>query len=428
MIFVTQKMIVLFLLAAVLMAGCGASAPAEAAMDAENQAVVYSNEPAEEDLAGARDGHENHPPEEGPDQVGDPGAAPPEKSAHQIMEFTCFSLRSQEQRILNENGLELVYTKQSIAESRFPDANGIVSDVLREISLDFEANSQYLEEAARTYVAECNPQGFYAYSNYQTMDVPRHDSSIVSLVCTSSVYSGGAHPSTVQMAYNLDLRQGVQLILEDVIYEESVQQLYQMVMEKVEQRFSPYGEVYGLYEDYAQVLVQTLLSYGDMTAYWYLSDTGLVLYYNQYELAPYAAGIIQVELPYGELEGILKEEYHPEQTDMPGDLLAYTGAWSGYRHICNLTAPDAGISGQMQICASGEVGQLQIFRVEWLNGTPIGQELLYSADCLPRNCLLEIRGIDFSDPDSVTVVRFLDGTGVEKAYRLSYEGLVAYPE
>ena len=50
------------------------------------------------------------------------------------------------------------------------------------------------------------------------------------------------------------------------------------------------------------------------SASWYFSDTGMHFYFSPYEIAPYVVGEVDIEIPYAELRGILKEEYFPEAT------------------------------------------------------------------------------------------------------------------
>ena len=94
-----------------------------------------------------------------------------------------------------------------------------------------------------------------------------------------------------------------------------------LVREGVDSKFAVIDGGNGLFEDYGAI-IDNSMQYGNMTPYWYLNDTGLVIFYNQYELGPYAAGIIKVELPYEELEGILREEFQPKAPDgSAGDLI-----------------------------------------------------------------------------------------------------------
>jgi hypothetical protein len=50
---------------------------------------------------------------------------------------------------------------------------------------------------------------------------------------------------------------------------------------------------------------------GDENLYedFYFTSTGLCFYFAPYEIAPYASGIITVEIPYSELTGLIYDGY-----------------------------------------------------------------------------------------------------------------------
>jgi len=82
----------------------------------------------------------------------------------------------------------------------------------------------------------------------------------------------------------------------------------------------------GLYADYPQI-VTSYFEDPDLTPNWYFSENGLVIYFNCYDIAPYAAGIIKVEFPYDALTGVLKPEFYPETVMAgPGELIALDSA------------------------------------------------------------------------------------------------------
>ena len=175
-----------------------------------------------------------------------------------------------------------------------------------------------VEELARSVYGnreEASPADFYSYSYYSNVSTARLDSSIVSVLQVNSVYSGGAHPNYAQRAYNLDLRDCDELTLADVILPDGAEMLRQHVLEELEERFGGL-EYSGLYADYPQI-VGDCFENSALTDNWYFSENGLVIYFNCYDIAPYAAGIIKVETPYSMLDGVLLPEYYPER-DMTG--------------------------------------------------------------------------------------------------------------
>ncbi len=44
---------------------------------------------------------------------------------------------------------------------------------------------------------------------------------------------------------------------------------------------------------------------------WYFSNNGLVVFFNPYDITPYAAGVVKIEFPYESLTDVLEPDYLP---------------------------------------------------------------------------------------------------------------------
>ena len=357
-------------------------------------------------------------------QEHDPGAGPqpevPESTEPTACDVEYFLFTTTTNSVTDEDGLLLMYENQSRPSfsSLDPERSEWVAEILNGIDRDYAANSRNLSAYAREFIAQNGTEYFYSYSNYQQLGIARHDDKVVSLLSLSSLYAGGTHPNSVQTAWNLDLAGRRILRLEDVIIEGSAPRLAAMVRSCVDAKFN--GLM--LFEDYGSTIDGSMI--GDaMTPYWYLNDKGLVIFYNQYELGPYAAGIIKAELPYGELEGILKEEYMPEPGNgIPGDLLL-RGEWPGYHRI-PITIEAEG--ERLLVGVEGLVYQVQLSEILWLEDTPIARELIFSARTLCQNDVLEITG-GFDDETRSFAIEFIDGLGQHRVYYLHVGALTEEP-
>ena len=380
------------LIFAILLSACGASAPAE---DGLEDAVVAS---AAETIAPA--GGEDLETTE---------------AAGECSEAEYFRINQYSNAMENDDGVTLVYENYAQAEfvSQDPARTQWVSEILSGIRRDFQVDSENLHTYADEFVAEWGTDGFYSYSNYQQLGVARHDEAVVSLISLSSLYSGGSHPNSVQTAYNLDIENQRLLHLEDVILEEAAPELAKRVRARVDEKFTMIDGGNGLFEDYGDIIDNSMV-YGNMTPYWYMNNEGLVIFYNQYELGPYAAGIIKAELPYADLEGILLEEYFPAPGDgQSGDLCL---RWEGEDgHRIPITLGQEG--GKLLVGVIGTVYQVQISEVMWMEDMPIAQELLFSALSLGENDILELTGV-YHDETSSFVIEFTDGRGVQHLYHI----------
>lgn len=326
--------------------------------------------------------------------------------------------------VTDDAGTAILYENYSMVEFTSPDPerSAWVQEILNRIAQDYNTNSSNLRQYAEEYLLDGDSELFYSYSNYQQLGVARHDDAVVSLLALSSLYSGGTHPNSVQIAYNLDIENRRLLRLEDVITEEGAQALAKLVRADVDETFTVIDGGNGLFDDYGDTIDSSMV-YGNMTPYWYLNDTGLVIFYNQYELGPYAAGIIKAELPYGELEGILLPEYHPAPRDgAPGDLVlrSSTEGW----HLIDVPIEPEGET--LLVGLDGKVYQVQLSEVLWMNGSPISQELIFSARSLCRNDVLQITG-GFDDDNRSFAIEFIDGRGVHHIYYLHPGELTEVP-
>ena len=299
-----------------------------------------------------------------------------------------------------DDGTTILY--ESYDEGAFstadPSTEEWVNGIINDIGASYHAFSQEMLSNARTHYQDFKDT-FYCYSNYLSMGVGRHDSRMLSLLTLNSVYSGGAHPGTVQSAYNLDLVQQKKLCLEDVIQPEGEKVIRQIVQDDLERRFID-GDTLMLYEEYTDTL-DGMLSYGSMTQNWYMNQEGLVIYFNQYEIAPYAAGIIKVEIPYEDLVGILKEEYMPQATGED-------------RGAVVLLSSIGSAQDELRIGIEGTVHRLRVMKEEWMDGTCISSKMVLSAGnpCAHEN-------FSFSgelEPDEVFSLEYFTGNGEAKKY------------
>lgn len=305
-----------------------------------------------------------------------------------------------------------------------------VDSILYSIHRDYTSNSTNLLQDAKLALEQWGEEGFYSYANYQEIGIGRQDASVMSLMVRSSVYSGGAHPGTIQTAWNLDLEQQKVLSLEDVILESSAEKLAQLIEEIIQEKFRDVGE-WALFADYSQTIAQSF-SYGSMTPYWYFNEDGMVFFFNQYVLAPYASGIIKVQVTYAQLEGILVEDYFPKEISNTGGTVVLRGGWEKReitlgeesRRLITVTVEEDG--EVLCIGVEGQIFQVQLSEISWLEGMAIGQEMLFSADTLTEYDVLQIVG-GYDDESRSFAIEFDNGSGETVVYYIHSAGLDSKP-
>ena len=144
------------------------------------------------------------------------------------------------------------------------------------------------------------------YFNYQ---IKYNQNGLLSLVFQNYQYAGGAHGNTVQTGYTMNLKTGQQCALKDLFKANAdyVSIISNSVKTQLDER------------DLTAALFQPFSKINENQGY-YLSDNGIVVYFQQYEILPYAAGIQEFTVDYSLLTELLKE---PDLTkDNPNDLLS----------------------------------------------------------------------------------------------------------
>lgn len=302
---------------------------------------------------------------------------------------------------LAEDGTPLMYESYDRADFS-TDASQTqlwVDAVLEDLSDSYYASSAQMLESAQSHYQDFQ-DSFYCYSNYLNMTVKRHDGEVMSLLTMNSTYSGGAHPSSIQSAYTFDLSQCRLLQLEDLLEPDREVALHELVLKELETRYYN-GTTLMLYEGY-QESVAGMMTYGTMTENWYFTSDGLTLYFNQYEIAPYAAGIIKVEIPYASLEGILKPEFLPSSTGQSGSISIYQEPGR----------EEEGVAIQVK----GSVKQLQISEETWMDGAPISSRMILSIGNPCDNDIVQIPSVPADG--TVYAVEYVTGENESQKYYL----------
>lgn len=108
----------------------------------------------------------------------------------------------------------------------------------------------------------------------------------VTYILYTTVYLGGAHPSTTIETFTYKNGQRIEIM--DVISKEGLPKISNYVKKKL---LSHPGSVSDMIEE------GTIPNYQNYRNFYY-NDRGLVFIFEQYQVAPYSSGIIEVTVPY----------------------------------------------------------------------------------------------------------------------------------
>jgi hypothetical protein len=129
-----------------------------------------------------------------------------------------------------------------------------------------------------------------------------NQNGLLSVVFMDYQYTGGAHGLTVQSSRTLDLKTGKEYQLEDLFKSDTdyVSVISKAVKDEIGVRIKE-----GILPDYSIAPFNTIKDDHDF----YLSNSAVVVYFQQYEHWPYAAGIQEFPFEFSALRDILRPEF-----------------------------------------------------------------------------------------------------------------------
>jgi hypothetical protein len=243
-----------------------------------------------------------------------------------------------------EDGTQIIeasYQQPTVTIAGNEEAQTAIQEALDQIVADFLTYvDEDLADNANTFYEEWTESAeesadFSEYSFYYdelSITVKRADEQVISLVIDNIGYSGGAHGWDSRYAVNFDTQTGAQLTF-DMLGENFKNAAEELVREKAQEMQEENGYFYEDYEQsipllvvdgsekaqdvYAQVYPEyygedasdPMTVEGNMSAAFYLDDTGVTFISTEYLLQPYAGGIIELPIAYDELAENINEYY-----------------------------------------------------------------------------------------------------------------------
>ena len=174
--------------------------------------------------------------------------------------------------------------------------NKIIKEINKFLENEFKESIDWYQEAAAD---SSNMEDYrFSYSFETGFTVEYNSSDFLSIVMDHYQYTGGAHGNYYTVGYNIRIRDGKLLKLEDIIDNDSIDILSTECED-------------GILELYdADSLTEAGLFDNNITILpdqdFYIIPGTLVLQFDPYEIAPYSMGDIKVEIPFDKISDILK--------------------------------------------------------------------------------------------------------------------------
>ena len=155
---------------------------------------------------------------------------------------------------------------------------------------DMNMSLDNLKKEAKAVFSE-NTENFSPYEFTLTYDADEFD-NYISIISTETTYTGGAHPSTFKSVKTYNMEAGTVTL--DEIAKELCGKDSESILKEVKELFKKeIKENPDNFYDDSEKLVEDLSPDN-----FYVSKDGLVFFFNQYEIAPYSSGIIEVKIPF----------------------------------------------------------------------------------------------------------------------------------
>ena len=193
---------------------------------------------------------------------------------------------------------------------QYPQIDGLIdktvqdsiNSLFKELAMDAKneglKNADEMEKViASGYTG--SPNKCETYFDYR---LKYNQNGLLSVVFLNYQYTGGAHGLTVQSSHTLDLKTGAEYKLGDLVKVDAdyVSYISDIVRNAIDERVKE-----GILPDYSIASFEAIKEDQDF----YLSNDAVVVYFQQYEYWPYAAGIQEFPVEFSVLNDMLKPDF-----------------------------------------------------------------------------------------------------------------------
>ncbi len=169
-------------------------------------------------------------------------------------------------------------------------------------------SEEYASWAAENYVLAETPENFVEFYTTMEFSTARVDEVIVSFKGEHSEYVGGAHGNHGRIGYTFDVETGEMISLDRLIADDEGFQA--VAIEGIVDYLESGEYADWLFADYESTVRGMFAQDGYVS--WYLSNEGIVITLDPYEVGPYAMGSVEVTLPYEEFVQYMAIKYRPD--------------------------------------------------------------------------------------------------------------------
>lgn len=293
--------------AALMLTACGAAEDEIQMVEREDLAAPSSREDTAEPPAQAEETPEEVRPEKEADVKTESGVSAKVQGRPAVV-----TIETDRKEYKDGDKILLVtnYDNVTVSMEGNEAAGQAVMDEFARRKEEFDKNLA-LEETLE--MARENPvvDGSLSYSEEQWYTVERNDGRVLSFSTMWDAYEGGAHGQYMRYGVNFDAAAGKVLTIADIA--QDMDAFREISVGEMTRQCEDLRAQGLLFEDEMLEAVpgglQGILEGKMEGEEWYFTEDGIHFISNIYEIAPYAAGSIEFDIPYNMLNETLKEAY-----------------------------------------------------------------------------------------------------------------------
>ena len=220
-------------------------------------------------------------------------------------------------RIESQGGCKSDTLQCAYFEVTYPEFSGIDTGVVKVIKQKVDAavslgnpesQGQSMREIGKILIQDYDdfkseiPDAFGGWHYSADVSVEVLTDSLLSLSVNDEYYTGGAHGGSGLYFINLNPKTGAEFTLDNLLkpdYHEKLTGLGNKIFRQTRQ-LPDTASLSDHYFEFPEDKFELNKNYG-------FKKEGIVFFYNNYEIAPYAAGPTEVLIPYDEIEELIKD-------------------------------------------------------------------------------------------------------------------------
>lgn len=178
-------------------------------------------------------------------------------------------------------------------------------DAVAGYTSDYIASYKELEDDFKLEMERSHGQSVASWFSYYEMsqnEIEYNENDILSYSVSFSNYTGGAHGAHSTHFYVVDIKTGKEITEEDIFIENYQDQLAQVLVDKIT-TLNDVQDAKEL-ENIGFFSVDEIFPNGNFL----IDDTGITYAFNEYEIAAYVVGLIEVHIPFKDIDYLIKKD------------------------------------------------------------------------------------------------------------------------